>query len=115
MASEQPEPVARNASAHNRASLALFGLAWVGVILLRVPYLLSPHYLLDGDESILGLMALHTAQGRELPVFFWGQSYGLSLLEVLPAAVVFRMTGPTPIVLTGVFLGLSVALKRPPP
>jgi len=84
-------------------------LAVPAVILLRLPYLLSPHYLLDGDEAIAGLMAWHTAQGRDLPVFFWGQSYGLSLFEVLPAALAFRVAGPVPIALPFAMLGLYLA------
>jgi hypothetical protein len=44
----------------------------------RLPQLTSPHLLLDGDEAILGLMAKHLAEGREAPIFFYGQAYGLS-------------------------------------
>src|SRR5262245_26678022 len=70
------------------------------VLALRLPWLLSPGFILDGDESIVGLMARHIAQGRELPVFFWGQAhYGFSLLETLPAALAFRMFGHQALVL----------------
>ena len=74
--------------------LAALLLLSVVLLLLRVPYLFSRHYVLDGDEAILGLMAWHAAQGLELPVFFWGQSYGFSHLEVLPAALADAETPP---------------------
>ena len=35
----------------------------------RLPQLLSPNLLLDGDECTLGLMARHVAQGKEFPIF----------------------------------------------
>jgi len=54
----------------------LSALAAIGLI-LRLPQLLSPNLLLEGDECILGLMGLHVAQGREFPIFFYGQKYGL--------------------------------------
>lgn len=59
----------------------------------RLPQLTSPHLLLDGDEAILGLMAKHLAEGREIPVFFPGQWYGLSFFEALAGAVAFRVAG----------------------
>lgn len=36
---------------------------------------------MDGDECIVGLMAKHLYDGKEVPVFFWGQRYGFSLVE----------------------------------
>jgi hypothetical protein len=59
----------------------------------RVPQLTSPHLLLDGDEAILGLMAKHLAEGRDAPIFFYGQAYGLSFFEVAAGAVAFRLAG----------------------
>ncbi|MEZ5283502.1 MAG: hypothetical protein R2712_01585 [Vicinamibacterales bacterium] len=47
----------------------------------RLPQLLSPHLFLDGDEAVIGLMARHVADGRALPLFFYGQNYGLALFE----------------------------------
>jgi hypothetical protein len=76
---------------------------------LRLPYLLSPNYILDGDEAIVGLMAAHAAQGREVPVFFWGQSFGFSLLEVLPAALAFRVFGLHPLLLPMVMCALFLS------
>lgn len=47
----------------------------------RIPQLINPDLLLDGDECVVGLMAKHMYEGKEVPVYFYGQSYGFSLLE----------------------------------
>jgi hypothetical protein len=74
---------------------ALTGLSLIS----RLPQLLSPKLLLDGDESLLGLMARHVAQGREIPVFFYGQHYGLSTVEASAGALAFLVarTGAYPL------------------
>ena len=59
----------------------------------RVPQLRSPNLLLDGDECVLGLMAKHLLEGREVPIFFWGQHYGLSTIEALAGALFFGAFG----------------------
>jgi hypothetical protein len=70
----------------------LVALAAISVV-SRLPQLLSPNLLLDGDECTLGLMAKHLAQGREFPIFFYGQHYGFSLVEVAAGALGFVMFG----------------------
>ena len=87
-------------------------LASLGLLAVRIPYLISPNRILDGDEAILGLMAKHTAAGTELPVFFWGQSYGFSLMETLPAAAAFRVFGVGPLVLCLTMFGLFLCGLR---
>jgi hypothetical protein len=62
-------------------------------VLSRLPQLLSPNLLLDGDECTLGLMAKHLAQGREFPIFFYGQHYGFSAVEAGAGAVTFLLFG----------------------
>jgi hypothetical protein len=62
-------------------------------IISRLPQLLSPNLLLEGDECILGLMGMHLAQGREFPIFFYGQKYGLSIVEAPAAALSFTVFG----------------------
>ena len=47
----------------------------------RIPVLTSPNMLLDGDESIVGLMAKHLYDGKAFPLYFYGQRYGLSPVE----------------------------------
>src|SRR5215831_16134609 len=59
----------------------------------RLPQLRSPNLLVDGDEAIVGLMAKHVAQGREFPVFFWGQRYAFSAIETFAGAISFLVAG----------------------
>ena len=67
-------------------------LAAISVV-SRLPQLRSPNFLVDGDECILGLMAKHLAQGKEFPVFFYGQHYAFSSVEAAAAAVGFVIFG----------------------
>ncbi|MCB0698193.1 MAG: hypothetical protein KDC11_00005, partial [Chitinophagaceae bacterium] len=49
----------------------------------RIPALIRPELVLDGDECVLATMAKHAYQAKELPIYFWGQNYGFSLIEIL--------------------------------
>jgi hypothetical protein len=53
----------------------------------------SPNLLVDGDECVLGLMAKHVAQGKEFPVFFYGQHYALETVEAGVGALGFVLFG----------------------
>jgi hypothetical protein len=74
----------------------------------RLPQLFSPHVLLDGDESILGLMAIHVSGGREFPIFFYGQNYGLAVVEALAGACVFKLGGTGALQLKLSMLGIWI-------
>src|SRR5580704_9372043 len=76
----------------------LVALAAISLV-SRLPQLLSPNLLLDGDECTLGLMARHLAQGKEFPIFFYGQHYGFSSVEAAAGALGFVLfgTGPLPL------------------
>ena len=63
----------------------------------RLPQLLSDHLFLDGDESIVGLMAIHFSQGNGVPFFFYGQSYGFSFIEVAIIRLFYWFFGVTDI------------------
>ena len=60
-------------------------------IISRLPQLLSPNLILDGDECIVGMMAKHFSEGKDVPYFFYGQSYGFSLVEVLVISLFYRI------------------------
>jgi hypothetical protein len=49
--------------------------------------------MLDGDECVVALMAKHAYLGKELPVYFWGQNYGFSLIEVLSILPFYAVIG----------------------
>jgi 4-amino-4-deoxy-L-arabinose transferase-like glycosyltransferase len=75
-----------------------FSLLLVGVLMRTT--MLVDYALVDGgevdvylaDEGVVGLMAQHIAEGRSLPVFFYGQDY-LGALEAYCAAVLFAIFG----------------------
>jgi hypothetical protein len=80
-----------------RTWVYLVALAAISVV-SRLPQLLSPNLLLDGDECYLGLMAKHLAHGKEFPIFFYGQHYGLATVEAAAGAlgfVIFGTSAPT--------------------
>ncbi len=85
------------------AALAATGLA------SRLPQLLSRNLLLEGDECILGLMARHLAHGRGFPFFFYGQRYGLSIVETPAAALSFAIFGAEPVPLKLAMLAIWIA------
>jgi hypothetical protein len=85
------------------AALIIVGVA------LRLPQLLSPNLLLEGDECILGLMGLHVARGREFPMFFYGQQYGLAIVEAPAAALAFLLGGVGPVQLKLAILAVWTA------
>src|SRR5918912_4032260 len=93
-------------------ALLLVGLA------LRLAIIASPLGEIDGDEAVVGLMALHIAFRGERPVFYWGQPY-LGSLEAFSAAPLFRVFGSSTVVLKLVpaayslaFVALSAILAR---
>ena len=85
--------------------LTLLAIFLLLLIITRLPQL-SSGMLPDGDEAILGLMARHLAAGKELPLFFYGQSYGFCLLETATAACLFKIFGSSPVLLKVAMLWL---------
>ena len=75
----------------------------------RLPQLLSRNLLLEGDECILGLMGMHVAQGRDFPIFFYGQKYGLSIVEAPAAALSFTLFGSGAVPLKIAILAIWIA------
>lgn len=60
-------------------SLVFWTLAALGLV-LRILFIVSPGHVLDSDHAVVYLMAKHVLDG-EFPAFFWGQSYGGTLLQ----------------------------------
>jgi hypothetical protein len=57
-----------------------------------LPFILWPHSAFDADQAIVGLMAKHVAEGRALPLFYYGQPYMLAVQAWL-AAPLFVLAG----------------------
>ncbi|MEV4656100.1 hypothetical protein [Micromonospora sp. NPDC049301] len=69
----------------------LFGLVGVGYRLVLTLYTVP---VSNSDEATFGLAALHIGQGRERPVFLYGQHY-MGMLESYLAAPLIAVTGPS--------------------
>ncbi len=78
----------------NTASFILVLLAiFCASILVRLPHFLSNDFFFDGDEGILGIMAQDFLLGKGLPLYFYGQNYGFSSLEVVSTAFFIKLIG----------------------
>lgn len=75
----------------------------------RLPQLLSPNLLAEGDECLVGLMGMHVARGHDFPLFFYGQKYGLAIVEASAAAVSFAIFGAGPVALKAAMLAIWIA------
>ncbi|MGI5144971.1 hypothetical protein ACQEVC_00995 [Plantactinospora sp. CA-294935] len=74
------------------AVLGVLGVGYrLGLLLAEVP----PS---NSDEAVTGLVARHVAQGREFPLFFYGQYY-MGALESYLAAPLFAVLGSSTFVL----------------
>ncbi|GAB3971523.1 hypothetical protein V1634_08815 [Plantactinospora veratri] len=74
---------------------AAFGVLGVGY---RLALLLAEVPPGNSDEAVTGLVARHVAQGREFPLFFYGQYY-MGALESYLAAPLFAVLGSSTLVL----------------
>ena len=64
-------------------------------IVSRLPQLLGPTLMLDGDECVVAVMAKHILTGKDFSLFFYGQAYGFSFIEclfIIPFYWVFGIT-----------------------
>ncbi len=91
-------------------SLVLLGLAFR--LLMITNYELVNGGEVDvylADEGVVGLMGKHIIEGRELPLFFYGQHY-LGALEAYAVALGFALFGVSFLSMRLVLLAFSVAL-----
>ncbi len=65
---------------------------------LRLDFLLAGNFGIDSDEAIVGLMAKHIVEGREPPIFYYGQHY-MGSLEPMLVALGFMLFGVSAAVL----------------
>jgi hypothetical protein len=106
----ESRPETRRKSRPSPARVWVLAAGLVAISLAsRLPQLRSPNLLLDGDEAYAGLMAKHLAEGREFPVFFYGQHYGFAPVETVPSAVAYRLFGASAVALKMAMLALWTA------
>lgn len=78
----------------NISSFSLILLLVLGTsILVRLPHFLSDDFFFDGDEAMIGIMAQDFLSGKGLPIYFYGQNYGFSSIEVLSTAFFIKVLG----------------------
>lgn len=87
--SEQIRKLIRFTASNGLVFVLIFGAS----ILVRLPHFLSDDFFFDGDEGIIGIMAQDFINGYGLPVFFYGQNYGFSSLEVISTAFFIKLIG----------------------
>ena len=86
-----------------RPDILAFAVLLLGVA-ARIARAWAGRVSLDVDQSVVGLMARHMAQGTDFPLFFYGQSY-MGSLEPSASALAFRLFGES-----GFTLGLGPVL-----
>lgn len=62
-------------------------------ILVRLPHFLSQDFFFDGDEGVVGIMAQDFLECKKFPIYFYGQNYGLSTVEVFSVAIFIKILG----------------------
>ena len=85
--------------------MVLYKKDWSNVVMLfalivfvRVMFLMNWQFMLDGDESVVGIMAKHILEGESNPIFYYGQNY-MGTLEQYSAALLFFFFGVSPFIL----------------
>jgi 4-amino-4-deoxy-L-arabinose transferase-like glycosyltransferase len=91
-----------------RRRLLVVALVVVG-FLLRFDFMRAISFTIDGDEAIVGLMGKHILEGRNIPVFYYGQHY-MGSLEAMMASISFLVFGMNSFALQLVPLVWSLAL-----
>ncbi len=76
--------------------ISLYGLCAFVIILaassLRLVLISLGWPLLNGDEAMMTVMAQHISEGKEHPIFYYGQNY-LGTLEAYTGALLFKIFG----------------------
>ncbi|MGE3885894.1 MAG: hypothetical protein AB7H81_05660 [Vicinamibacterales bacterium] len=109
-ASLPPFQPVRSAGVSAPASLAAAALAAALVAAARsAAFVVWPHAAFDSDQAIVGLMAKHLAEGRALPVTFYGQTYMLAV-EAYLAAPLFAIGGASVPLLKLPLLAINAAV-----
>jgi hypothetical protein len=75
------------------AALRVFLPGLALLLATRAALAASDRFFPDGDEAVVGLMAKHLLERGEVSLFYWGQAYGLAILEAAAAAVAFAIAG----------------------
>jgi len=91
---ESPEPQTWTRHRLTRLDALLAVALFLCAVAARLPLIQRGETLLHSDEAIVGLMAQDIAEGRSLPIFFYGQRYMGALEAYVIAAISFVVTDP---------------------
>ena len=102
----------------NAGDVLLLGL-WIALAMVPRLYLLMiSGSVIDADEAIVGLMAMHINEGAPWPIFYYGQFY-MGAIEPILAAISFRVLGQSsaalkfvPLLFSLIHVGLIFILAR---
>ncbi len=83
------------------------GAVLIAAVLVRIVYLVRLGGYIEGDEAVVGIMALKIAAGEEFPLLMWEAHYGGTLTSYLGAAL-FRLLDPSPLALRVATLPLGL-------
>lgn len=110
---ESPEPQTWTRHRLIRLDALLAVALFLGAIAARLPLIQRGETLLHSDEAIVGLMAQDIAEGRSLPIFFYGQRYMGALEAYVIAAISYVVTDPITALRLGpaLFFAALVALQ----
>ena len=89
----------------HRESLVALVLILVIAVGFRGWLIASDAFSFESDEAVVGLMARHINQGRDIPTFYYGQDY-MGSLDALLIAGGFRLLGESVDTIRVVQLGL---------
>lgn len=100
-----------------RGLLAATGGLFVLAVFAKLALLCTSQRVVDGDEAIVGLMALHVVGHGDHPLFLYGQGYDLGAGVVAHlAALAFRLGGVSDLSLKGtallVWLVMATVVRR---
>lgn len=107
-----PPPVVPFAARASLPPVSLVAAAMAAALLAAgrsAAFVVWPHAAFDADQAIVGLMAKHVAEGRALPVTFYGQTYMLAV-EAYLAAPLFALGGASVPLLKLPLLGINAAV-----
>ncbi|MCB0317124.1 MAG: glycosyltransferase family 39 protein [Bdellovibrionales bacterium] len=87
----------------------LLTLILILAFLVRLDFLIASNFAIDADEAIVGLMAKHALEGKQLPVFYYGQHY-MGSFEPWLVSLTFQIFGVSVVSLKMIPLVFSLIL-----
>ncbi|TIH37807.1 hypothetical protein [Subtercola vilae] len=113
MTTAQRVPTKRSHTDGRAWAVAFWVLLSAGVA-LRIALLFTPAFTVDSDNAIVYLVAKHISEG-DIAWFFWGQTYGGTLLEFVAGAAMLVFGAHIEVlsvVATLIFAGVAVLVRQ---